>query len=93
MKIGYYPGCTLKNKAKNFEDTAIYSMETFDIEVEELPRWNCCGTVFSLAAGDLFHQLAPIRILIRAKEKGMDRVTTLCAMCYNTLKRANETIK
>jgi heterodisulfide reductase subunit B len=38
-------------------------------------------------------QLAPVRNLIRVKEASADRVMTACAMCYNTLKRANEKVK
>lgn len=93
MKISYYPGCTLKNNAKNFEESALYSLNAIGVEVKELPRWNCCGTVFSLATDDLIHHIAPIRNLIRVKESNTDRVMTLCAMCYNTLKRANERVK
>lgn len=93
MKISYYPGCTLKNNAKNFEDSTLYSLKHLGVEVEELPRWNCCGTVFSLSTDDLIHHLAPIRNLIRTKESLSDRLMTLCAMCYNTLKRANERVK
>ncbi len=93
MKISYYPGCTLKNNAKNFEDSTICSLESLGVKVEELPRWNCCGTVFSLATDDLIHHVAPIRNLIRVKESNSDKVMTLCAMCYNTLKRANERVK
>lgn len=89
MKILYYPGCTLKTAAKNFEASAIAAAEALDIQLVELPRWNCCGTVYSLATDDLMHQLAPIRNLIRVQEKGEDKVVTLCSMCYNTLKRAN----
>jgi len=93
MKICYYPGCTLKNHAKNFEDSAICSLNTIGVEVDELKRWNCCGTVFSLTTDDLIHHVAPIRNLIRAKEANYDKVMTLCSMCYNTLKRANERVK
>ncbi len=93
MKISYYPGCTLKNHAKNFEDSTLCALKALGIEVEELRRWNCCGTVFSLATDDLIHHLAPIRNLIRVKESNSNRVMTLCAMCYNTLKRANERLK
>jgi heterodisulfide reductase subunit B len=93
MKISYYPGCTLKNNAKNFEDSTIYSLNKLGIQVEELPRWNCCGTVFSLATDDLIHHVAPIRNLIRTKESNSDSLMTLCAMCFNTLKRANERVK
>jgi len=89
MKIGYYPGCTLKSKAKNLELAAIRAMEVLGVELVELDRWNCCGAVYSLADDDLVHYLAPVRDLIRAKDQGFDRVVTLCSMCYNTLARAN----
>ena len=93
MKISYYPGCTLKNNAKNFEDSALCSLKNLEVEVEELERWNCCGTVFSLATDDLIHHVAPIRNLIRVKEANTNKVMTLCAMCFNTLKRANERVR
>jgi heterodisulfide reductase subunit B len=89
MELSYYPGCTLKTKAKNFEDSAIASMAALGINLKEIPRWNCCGAVYSLADDDLIHQLAPIRDLIRVKEQGRDKVVTLCSFCFNTLKRAN----
>jgi len=93
MKISYYPGCTLKANAKNFEDSALCSLKQLGLEVEELRRWNCCGTVYSLATDDLIHHIAPIRNLIFSKEAKAEAMMTLCAMCYNTLKRANERIK
>jgi heterodisulfide reductase subunit B2 len=89
MKASYYPGCTLKTKAKNLEDAAVASMAALGVEFEELPRWNCCGAVHSLADDDLIHHVAPVRDLIRAMEQGSDQVVTLCSMCYNTLARAN----
>lgn len=89
----YYPGCTLKTQAKNFEDSAIASARALGIELVEMERWNCCGTVFSLASDNLIQQLAPIRDLLRVKEMGGEKVVTLCAMCYNTLKRANELLR
>lgn len=93
MKISYYPGCTLKSSAKNFEDSALCALEKLGLEVDELGRWNCCGTVFSLAADDLIHHVAPVRNLILSKEAKAEAMMTLCAMCYNTLKRTNERVK
>jgi len=37
MKVSYYPGCTLKTKAKNLDQSAIASMAALGIELEE-PR-------------------------------------------------------
>jgi heterodisulfide reductase subunit B len=89
MKVSYYPGCTLKNAAKNFEDSTLYALNCLDTEVRELENWYCCGTVFSLSSDDLIHHVGPIRNLVKVKDDGSDAVMTLCAMCYNTLKRAN----
>lgn len=93
MKISYYPGCTLKSKAKNLDQAAIASLEALGVEVEEIKRWNCCGAVASLTADDLIHIVGPVRNLVRAKEQGADKLVTLCSMCYNTLARANEIMK
>lgn len=89
MKVSYYPGCTLKTKARNLEEAAVASMAVLGVDFEELPRWNCCGAVHSLADDDLIHQVAPVRDLVRVLEQGSDTVVTLCSMCYNTLARAN----
>ncbi len=89
MKVSYYPGCTLKTKAKNLEEAAVASMAALGVDFQEMQRWNCCGAVHSLADDDLIHHVAPVRDLIRAMEQGSDTVVTLCSMCYNTLARAN----
>ena len=89
IDLSYYPGCTLKTKAKNFEDSAIAAMAILGINLVELPRWNCCGTVYSLAEDDLVHHLASVRTLIRTQEQGKSKVVTLCSFCYNTLQRVN----
>ena len=93
MKISYYPGCTLKTKAKNLDRAAVASLEALGVEVNEIKRWNCCGAVHSLTADDLIHQVGPVRNLIRAKEQGADKLVTLCSMCYNSLARANQIMK
>jgi len=68
-------------------------MEVLGSRLEEIPRWNCCGAVYSLADDDLIHQVAPVRNLIRVKEQGKNEVVTLCSFCLNTLKRANLLMK
>lgn len=91
----YYPGCTLKTTSRNFEESTLASSNVLGIKLVEPERWNCCGTVHALATDDVMHHLAPIRNMIRVEElKAEDKVdnkkmVTLCAMCYNTLKRAN----
>jgi heterodisulfide reductase subunit B len=96
MNIAYYPGCTLKTTAKEFDISTKASAKALGINLVELPRWNCCGTVHALAKDDVMHHLAPLRNLLRVEEAQQSgivdekRVVALCAMCYNTLKRSNQ---
>jgi len=100
MKLPYFPGCSLKTSASGFESSALAVAKALGIEMVELPRWNCCGAVFSLTSDDLIHHIAPIRNLVRVQEmnkKGLGkdeyRLITLCSMCYNSLKRSNLFVK
>jgi heterodisulfide reductase subunit B len=96
LRLPYYPGCTLKTAASIFETSALACAEALGMDLVEIPRWNCCGTVFSLTDDDLIHHVGPIRNLIRVQEMNRlgvlddeNRLVTLCSMCFNTLKRAS----
>ena len=93
MEYGYYPGCTLKTYAKDFEKTAIEAYKRMGIELKELNKWYCCGTVYSLAKDNIIYKVSSIRNLIRAEEEGYDKLVVFCSMCYNTLKQAQEFAK
>ena len=93
MEVSYYPGCTLKTNGKNFEVTTLKLLEKLDVDVKELEEWYCCGVTFSQSEENLIQKVAPIRTLVKAKEAGRKKLLVLCAMCYNTLKRAVKFIK
>ena len=48
MIFSYYPGCTLKTKAKELDAYARRSAEALGILLEELPEWQCCGGVYRM---------------------------------------------
>ncbi|MCK4421015.1 CoB--CoM heterodisulfide reductase iron-sulfur subunit B family protein [candidate division WOR-3 bacterium] len=85
----YYPGCTLKNTAKGFEDSALACAEKLGYKLKEMVDWYCCGTVYSLTSDDLMHHIASVRNLLKVQDAGGERFTTLCSMCYNTIKRSS----
>ncbi len=91
MKLSYYPGCTLHQKAKNLDLSARAASRELGVELVELPLWNCCGAVFSLSTDNLINLAGPIRNLVRAREHG-DQLVTICSGCYHALKRANRLI-
>jgi heterodisulfide reductase subunit B len=58
------------------------------VELQELPDWNCCGATFPLAVDNLLAMAGPTQVLVEARAQSQ-RVATLCAICYNVLKRTN----
>ena len=77
MKIGYFPGCTLKTKAIGLDDSVRDSAAVFGYEFTEVPDWTCCGATFTLATDNLMALAGPIRILANAKQVG-DKLVTVC---------------
>jgi len=92
MKIPYYPGCTLHERAKDFDGSARECAKALGIELEELPIWTCCGAVFPLVTDSVMDILAAVRNLSYASRIG-DKVVTLCSFCYHVLKRANHVMR
>ena len=64
------------------------SFNVLGVELCELPHWYCCGTTFNLARDNRMSLIAPLRILANAQKQN-GKVIVPCAVCYNTLKRAN----
>lgn len=89
MKYSYYPGCTLKNKAKDLDAYARASAKALGFELEEIAEWQCCGGVYPLGTDEIATKLSSVRALNDAKEKGQDLVT-LCSACHHVIKRVND---
>ncbi|MDO4491124.1 MAG: CoB--CoM heterodisulfide reductase iron-sulfur subunit B family protein [Lachnospiraceae bacterium] len=89
MKYSYYPGCTLKNKAKDLDAYARASATALGFELEEIENWQCCGGVYPLGSDEIATKLSSVRALNDAKEKGQDLVT-LCSACHHVIKRVND---
>ena len=92
MKYSYYPGCTLKNKAKDLDAYARASAKALGFEMEEIEDWQCCGGVYPLGSDEIATKLSSIRALNDAKEKGQDLIT-VCSACHHVLKRVNDDMK
>ena len=92
MKYSYYPGCTLKNKAKDLDAYARASALALGFELEEIEEWQCCGGVYPLGTDEIASKLSSVRTLNAAKEKGQDLVT-LCSACHHVVKRVNDDMR
>ena len=42
MKYSYFPGCTLRTKARDLDAYARVSARALGFELEEIDNWQCC---------------------------------------------------
>lgn len=88
MVYSYYPGCTLKTKAKDLDKGARLAAKALGVTMEELPEWQCCGGVYPMGKNETAPKLSSVRALAAAKERNQD-LLTLCSACHHVLKRVN----
>lgn len=92
MKYSYFPGCTLKTKAKALEQYAMNSAKALGIELIEQEEWQCCGAVYPLSKDEIATKLSSVRSLAQATQKG-EKLVTLCTACHQVIKRVNVDMK
>ena len=92
MKVSYFPGCTLKNKAKDLDLYAYKSAEALGVTLEEIENWQCCGGVFTTAKNEVATKLSSVRALKEAFSKEQPLVT-VCSACHNVIKQTNYTMQ
>ena len=92
MTYSYYPGCTLRTKAKELDAFGRFALEKLGVTLQEVEDWQCCGGAYTMAKDEIASKLSSVRALNAAKEKGTDLVT-LCSACHNVLKQVNNDMK
>ena len=92
MKVSYFPGCTLKDKAKDLDLYAYKSAEALGVTLEEIENWQCCGGVFTTAKNEVATKLSSVRALKEACTKEQPLVT-VCSACHNVIKQTNHAMQ
>ncbi len=92
MKVSYFPGCTLKNKAKDLDEYARKSAEVLGVTLEEIEDWQCCGGVFTTSRDEVATKLSSVRALKSSAAKGQALVS-VCSACHNVIKQTNHAMK
>ena len=92
MKVSYFPGCTLKNKAKDLDLYAYRSAEALGVTLEEIEDWQCCGGVFTTARNEVATKLSSVRALKAAYDRS-EPLVTVCSACHNVIKQTNNAMK
>lgn len=85
MKLGFYPGCSLKGTAREYNESVKALAPVFDIQLEDIEDWNCCGASAAHAVNKDLSLALPARILALAERQGFEEVVVPCAACFNRL--------
>ena len=92
MTYSYFPGCTLKTKAKDLDSYGRKAAEALGVTLEELEDWQCCGAVYPMAKDEIATKLSSVRALNSAKQKSQPLVT-ICSACHHVIKLVNNDMK
>jgi heterodisulfide reductase subunit B2 len=93
MKYAFYPGCSSQSTEKEYEDSTKAICKALDIELVEVPDWNCCGAIDAVYSFKPLYSIAlAARNLAIAEKMQMDIVTP-CSACYFTLNRTNKILR
>ncbi len=93
MKVTYYPGCSLEGTARDYADSIESVCKSMEIELQEIPDWNCCGAT---AAHSIHHRASidlPGRNLDLASKLPNRDMLVPCPLCFNRLKSAVRELK
>lgn len=85
LKVGYYPGCSMQGTSKDYSESMLAVAKALDVELAEVPQWNCCGSSPAHMIDHLLSVALPVNVLLKAQRAGLGEVMTPCAACYNRL--------
>ena len=92
-KLAYYPGCSLHSTAKELDSSFDGTMAKLDVDLAEIPGWQCCGNSAGHSANRLLAAALPANELAKVKDDmKLDAVAVPCAACYNRFQSANHEV-
>ncbi len=91
-KYAYYPGCSLEKMASSYHKSALETTRIFDIDLQELDDWNCCGATTYFHVDQLLAYTLVSRNLALAEKVGLDLVAP-CSACYKNAYFTNQLLQ
>jgi heterodisulfide reductase subunit B len=92
MKMAYYPGCSLQGTARDYNESILDICNILDIELVEIPDWNCCGASSAHMTNHEVAMRLSIRNLMQVKDEKLD-ILIPCPACFQRLKAADKALK
>jgi heterodisulfide reductase subunit B len=85
-KLTYFPGCSAHGTSEEFDKTVKMVMTSLDVQMEEIPDWNCCGATSAHTMSESLAYALPLRNLVLAEKLDNTTMAIPCASCYQRLK-------
>ncbi len=93
-EFSYYPGCSSQSKASadNYMKANNVICTDLDIELNEIPDWNCCSASVGYAGGGELPRLSlsARNIALSQQAHGQKDIVSPCAACWLATREANE---
>ena len=85
-KLTYFPGCSAHGTSEEFDSTLKLVMKTLDVQLDEIPDWNCCGATSAHVMTENLAFALPLRNLVLAEKLDNKTMGIACASCYSRMK-------
>ena len=85
-KLTYFPGCSAHGTSEEFDSTLKLVLKTLDVELDDIPDWNCCGATSAHVMTENLAYALPLRNLVLAERLPNATMGIACASCYQRMK-------
>lgn len=85
-KLTYFPGCSAHGTSEEFDSTLKLVLKSLDVELEDIPDWNCCGATSAHVMTENLAYALPMRNLVLAEKLENKTMGIACASCYQRMK-------
>jgi heterodisulfide reductase subunit B2 len=93
-QYSYYPGCSSQNGASssNLMKSVESMVKLLDVQLNEIPDWNCCGASIGYAGGGELPRvtLSARNIALSEKHNPGQGIVATCAACWLSTREAKE---
>ncbi len=87
MKYAFFPGCAHDTSA-GYKESLDAVCSKLDIELLEIPDWNCCGATITAGESKTSSLYLAARSFALSEKMGYTQILTGCNACYTTLKKS-----
>ena len=88
MNFAYYPGCSARGSSKDYEMSTQAVCKALDMNLVDIPDWNCCGSTPAHAVDTELSAALCVRNLDIAAQQQAELLLTPCPSCLANLKTA-----